>query len=107
MTSMPASRKARAITLAPRSWPSRPGFAINTRSFRPTPPTPSPQSLNDRYFLVLAPHLPQRVAHLAHRRVGADRIDDRRHDVLARPRRVAQPVERTLDEIAVARLLHA
>src|ERR1700693_6561378 len=31
MTSIPASRKARAITLAPRSCPSSPGFAINTR----------------------------------------------------------------------------
>src|SRR5580700_3138863 len=30
---MPASRKARAITFAPRSCPSRPGFAINTRIF--------------------------------------------------------------------------
>src|SRR5271165_5154124 len=30
---MPASRRARAITLAPRSWPSRPGLAINTRIF--------------------------------------------------------------------------
>src|SRR5256885_10779192 len=33
MTSMPASRSARAITFAPRSWPSRPGFATNTRIF--------------------------------------------------------------------------
>src|SRR3954465_1427887 len=33
MTSMPASRSARAITLAPRSWPSRPGFATRTRIF--------------------------------------------------------------------------
>src|SRR5579864_7836003 len=31
MTSTPASRNARATTLAPRSWPSRPGFAITTR----------------------------------------------------------------------------
>src|SRR5881296_1684592 len=31
MTSMPASRSARAMTLAPRSCPSRPGLAINTR----------------------------------------------------------------------------
>src|SRR6266704_3720150 len=31
MTSTPASRSARATTLAPRSWPSRPGFAITTR----------------------------------------------------------------------------
>src|SRR5579875_1681344 len=31
MTSMPASRKARASTFAPRSCPSRPGFATRTR----------------------------------------------------------------------------
>src|SRR5262249_34949726 len=31
MTSMPASRSARAITLAPRSCPSRPGLATRTR----------------------------------------------------------------------------
>src|SRR5579864_8826953 len=30
---MPASRRARAMTLAPRSWPSRPGFATSTRIF--------------------------------------------------------------------------
>src|SRR5579859_4774613 len=33
MTSMPASRRARAITFAPRSWPSRPGLATSTRIF--------------------------------------------------------------------------
>src|SRR5580704_1968568 len=33
MTSMPASRNARAITFAPRSCPSNPGFAIKTRIF--------------------------------------------------------------------------
>src|SRR5580658_9379366 len=31
MTSIPASRSARATTFAPRSWPSSPGFAISTR----------------------------------------------------------------------------
>src|SRR5581483_9559300 len=31
---MPASRRARAMIFAPRSWPSRPGFAITTRIFR-------------------------------------------------------------------------
>src|SRR6266542_6612456 len=31
MTSIPASRRARAITLAPRSCPSSPGLAIRTR----------------------------------------------------------------------------
>src|ERR1700692_3365153 len=34
MTSMPASRSARAMILAPRSWPSRPGLAMRTRIFR-------------------------------------------------------------------------
>src|SRR5436305_10956584 len=33
MTSMPASRSARAMTLAPRSCPSRPGLATSTRIF--------------------------------------------------------------------------
>src|SRR6266516_1851295 len=31
---MPASRSARAMIFAPRSWPSRPGLAITTRIFR-------------------------------------------------------------------------
>src|SRR5687767_9008407 len=33
MTSIPASRSARAMIFAPRSWPSRPGFATTTRIF--------------------------------------------------------------------------
>src|SRR5437773_551272 len=33
MTSMPASRSARAITFAPRSCPSSPGLATSTRIF--------------------------------------------------------------------------
>ena len=38
MTSMPASRSARAMTLAPRSWPSSPGFAMTTRILPAIPP---------------------------------------------------------------------
>src|SRR6266508_2351666 len=34
MTSMPASRRARAMIFAPRSWPSKPGLAITMRIFR-------------------------------------------------------------------------
>src|SRR5215211_6447281 len=34
MTSMPASRSARAMIFAPRSCPSSPGFATTTRIFR-------------------------------------------------------------------------
>src|SRR5947199_3535848 len=33
MTSIPASRRARAMIFAPRSCPSRPGFATSTRIF--------------------------------------------------------------------------
>src|SRR3954454_21070174 len=35
MTSIPASRSARAMILAPRSCPSRPGLATTTRILRP------------------------------------------------------------------------
>src|SRR5436309_1624408 len=35
MTSIPASRSARAITFAPRSCPSSPGLATSTRILRP------------------------------------------------------------------------
>src|SRR5581483_5475893 len=38
MTSMPASRSARATIFAPRSCPSSPGFATTTRILRSTPP---------------------------------------------------------------------
>src|SRR4029453_4477546 len=34
MTSMPASRRARAMIFAPRSWPSSPGLATTTRILR-------------------------------------------------------------------------
>src|SRR5689334_10088731 len=37
MTSMPASRSARAMIFAPRSCPSRPGLATTTRILRPPP----------------------------------------------------------------------
>src|SRR5580693_6731849 len=107
MTSMPASRSARAMTLAPRSWPSSPGFAITTRSFlkrspQPTYP-PAPPALNDRHFFVLAPHAAERVAHLPHRRIGADGIENARHQVLRRARRRCERVERPRDGRAIAR----
>src|SRR4051794_31109422 len=43
MTSMPASRNARAMIFAPRSWPSRPGLATTTRILRAMP-----DRLNDK-----------------------------------------------------------
>src|SRR3954466_5275418 len=42
MTSNPASRRARAITLAPRSCPSRPGLATTTRYRCSTARLPAP-----------------------------------------------------------------
>src|SRR3954466_4067653 len=53
-TSIPASRRARATTLAPRSWPSRPGLATTTliRS------SLTPSSLGVRGHRGTAPHPP-------------------------------------------------
>src|SRR6187551_1552560 len=39
MTSIPASRSARAMIFAPRSWPSRPGLATTTRILRAMGPS--------------------------------------------------------------------
>src|SRR6187455_1717047 len=91
MTSMPASRSARAITLAPRSWPSRPGLAMTTLSFLIGA---GAWGLDDRDFFVLAPDVAQRVAHLAHCRIGADGVEDAWHQVLACSCCGAQGVER-------------
>src|SRR5690349_6195583 len=92
MTSIPASRNARAITLAPRSWPSRPGLAMTTLSLRislarsvgPADVRTGRSSgrSDDWHFLVFSPHLAKRVAHLADRRIGADRVEDWRHQVV-------------------------
>src|SRR5581483_10187997 len=113
MTSMPASRSARAMTLAPRSWPSRPGFAMTTLSFFammchgvgsrfPAGAENGSRPLDDRDFLVFAPDFAQGVAHFADRRVGAHCLENRRHQVLAGPRRGPEPVERARDGAVVA-----
>src|SRR5690349_8710494 len=109
---MPASRRARAITLAPRSWPSRPGLAMTTRIFRTIgspvhgPGTgssglPPAGRSYEWHFLVFAPDVAQRVAHLADRRIGADTIEQRIHRILAAARRFAQTVERLPYGVAV------
>src|SRR5436190_12258702 len=119
---MPASRKARAMTLAPRSWPSRPGLAITTRIFcmvvagiqfpgascqaldpancqLPTAHCP----LNQRYLFVLAPHLAERVAHLADGRVGAHTVEQPIHRVAGAARRLLEHLEGASDLAVVAR----
>ena len=60
---------------------------------------------DDRRFLVLAPDLAQRVAHLADRRVGAHGVEDRRHQVLGRRRPPSRRrVERARRHVASSRV---
>src|SRR5919205_427048 len=102
MTSMPASRSARAMILAPRSCPSRPGFATTTRIFPAIAPEPTSE---DRRLAPRAPDLAQRVAHLAHRHVGTRAGEDRLHEVAVVARRVLlQPGQRSLRSCRVAPL---
>src|SRR5205823_12605472 len=79
MTSIPASRKARATTFAPRSWPSRPGFAIRTRIFCAIGTT----SVQERLF-VGAKDFAHDVADLAQGRLRADGVEEERHRVVVR-----------------------
>src|SRR5262245_24569188 len=85
MTSMPASRKARAMIFAPRSCPSRPGFAMTTLIFRATTAESSGANpttlLEHRRFPPDAPDASERLAHLPHRHVCLGRLDDREHQV--------------------------
>src|SRR5450759_4206683 len=76
MTSMPASMKALARTLAPRSCPSRPGFATRTLIF-----SSMVSSLERRVRPILAEHGAQHVADFTKSRVRVDRVDDCRHQV--------------------------
>src|SRR5258707_735810 len=128
---MPASRSARAITLAPRSCPSRPGLAITTRIFwdifslqlaagrwQPTQrtapkqafpagcPLPAPPLLLDyRRFLVFAPYLAQRVAHFSHGGIGTHGLEEQRHRVGGASGPLLQLGQGLLYAVIVARLL--
>src|SRR5262245_37372968 len=74
---MPASRRALAMTLAPRSWPSSPGFAMITRILC----TETLAASNYRRFLVFPPDFPKRIAHFADGRIPADGFDEQRHRI--------------------------
>src|SRR4029077_16490491 len=85
MTSIPASRSARAMIFAPRSCPSRPGFATTTLIFPVVMrgsicPFCAPP-LEPRGLTPDPPELPEGVPHLPHRHVGAGGVDDRAHEV--------------------------
>src|SRR6188474_3319046 len=84
MTSIPASRRARAMILAPRSCPSKPGLATTTRILRAVAASISAGSLEDGGLRVGAEDLLHRRDHLSLRGAGAGGGDDRRHQVLLR-----------------------
>src|SRR3954469_6370544 len=81
MTSMPASRRARAMILAPRSCPSRPGLATTTRILRSVAVVISGGSLEHRRLGVGPEDLLHRRDHLALGGAGAGGGEDRRHQV--------------------------
>src|SRR5438445_10011118 len=87
MTSIPASRNARATTFTPRSWPSRPGFAMRTRIFFGIGPSVEQRLLPDPEDLA------HHIAHLAERRLRSHRVEDERHRVLIALARLAQSIE--------------
>src|ERR1044072_9404811 len=86
MTSIPASRSARAMILAPRSWPSRPGLATTTRIVlavaAPLADAGQPSGLEGGALGVGAQDLLHRRDHLALGGAGARGFDNRRHQVL-------------------------
>src|SRR6185312_9233275 len=80
---MPASRSAAAITRAPRSCPSRPGFATSTRILRSIVSEP-------RRGLIGAELLFQGGGDLADRAIRAHRLADVRLEVPLAPGRLRQ-----------------
>src|SRR5512136_114609 len=98
MTSIPASRRARAITLAPRSWPSRPGLAMSTRIFLGNVDTSVEEGL-----LPDAEGLTHDAAHLAEGRTGPHRVDDEGHRVRVALAPLAQRVQGALPLLPVPR----
>src|SRR5215212_475654 len=124
MTSIPASRRARAMILAPLSWPSKPTFATTTlivssamnassqsaagqhfsRSALPLFLLVSWPTLYLRCLAVGAVDLLHRVADLLHGGVGPDCFDGRVHGVLALLGRFLDSLEALLDLSVVAAL---
>src|SRR6266567_2644342 len=93
---MPASRRARAMILAPRSCPSRPGLAITTRIFRSMRGAVYGRETDRRGLL----------AGVAESRRGAIRLPDRRagpRPARLRTRRARAPARDGLERLAPRR----
>src|SRR5918997_3725257 len=73
MTSIPASRRARAMIFAPRSWPSRPGLATTTRIFFVLDGALTPRKSRSADHLERHPHV--RLVDRAVDLVGAGPVD--------------------------------
>src|SRR5688572_359400 len=101
MTSMPASRSDAATTLAPRSWPSRPGLAMSTRIGRIVSAMshqPSAAGYGDRSARKLA-----NVAPDEQRRSLALSGNEEHFATSTRQRAIRPRVERAFHDEAVAR----
>src|SRR4030066_52904 len=83
MTSMPASRSARETTLAPRSWPSRPGLAIRTLIFLTGMASSFARPRSKRHRLLVFPvDVFQSVHDLSQGCVSLDAFQEIGHEIL-------------------------
>src|SRR5229473_782360 len=116
MTSKPPSRRARAIILAPRSWPSRPGFATRMRNrFSATllypirlDPVLSPSifALNPTRITIDAELGTIDIANLTDRRVMPHSFANRTHKIRARTAGLRDALQGFFYRDAVALALH-
>src|SRR5215210_5079427 len=108
MTSIPASRSARAMILAPRSWPSRPGLATTTRILRAAAGSFTPGSVDGSELRVLrirTEDFLQRRDHLALAHPSTRAVEQERHQVLIARRSGLQRSQRRFDGSVVTRCL--
>src|SRR5260221_14770629 len=99
---MAAARRARAMILAPRSCPARPGLATTTRILRAVAASMDGGSLEDGRLGIGAEDFLHRRDHLPLGGAGARRLENRRHQVGLAPRRLLQLCQRALDRGPVA-----
>src|SRR5712671_5695014 len=100
---MPASRSAAAMTRAPRSCPSSPGFPTSTRMR----PVSIPTSSELRRRLVLAELRLEHRGDLADGAIRGYRFPDLRLDVAATGCRLREPLQSGARRLAVPLALHA